>query len=247
VWGHLAVAGAIGVAIPFTLFGYGEQRVSSILAGIWNATTPLVALPLAALVFRTERLTGRKVAGVLMGFVGVLVVLGVWRGVGGAQLTGQLMCMGAAACYGVVIPYQRRYLSHLTGSGIAVPAGQLLSAAVLLAVVAPVVAGPPPRISELSLSVMAAVLALGALGTGLAFVLHFRVIRFAGATTSASVTFLLPLVSTLIGVTVLREKLLWYQPAGAVIVLAGVAVSQGFPRRRRQNGAAAKDGVNGSK
>lgn len=50
LWGHLAVVGALGVTVPFTLFGYGEQRVSSVLAGIWNAATPLVALPLAALV-----------------------------------------------------------------------------------------------------------------------------------------------------------------------------------------------------
>src|SRR6185312_12730311 len=84
IWAHLTVVGAIGVAIPFTLFGYGEQRVSSVLAGIWNATTPLFALPVAALVMRTERMTMRRAVGVLVGFVGVLVVLGVWQGVGGA-------------------------------------------------------------------------------------------------------------------------------------------------------------------
>jgi drug/metabolite transporter (DMT)-like permease len=238
-WAHLAVVGSIGVALPFTLFGYGEQRVSSILAGIWNATTPLVALPLAALVFRVERPTARKVVGVLIGFAGVLTVLGVWNGVGGTQLTGQLMCMGAAVCYGFAIPYQRRFLSNLAGSGMAVPAGQLIVASALLAVVAPLVAGPPPAIADLSLSVMGAVLALGALGTGLAFVLHFRVIRFAGATTSASVTFLVPLVSTLIGVTLLHERLVWHQPVGAVVVLAGVAVSQGMVSRLGRRAARA--------
>ncbi|MGC9669018.1 DMT family transporter [Planosporangium sp. 12N6] len=230
VWGHLVVVGAVGVVIPFTLFGYGEQRVSSVLAGIWNATTPLVALPVATLAFRTERLTARRIAGFGIGFAGVLVVLGVWHGIGGVQLTGQLMCLGAAACYGFAIPYQRRFLSGLAGSGLAVPAGQLITATAMLLVVAPLVAGAPPAPTALSGDVVASVLALGALGTGLAFVLNFRVIRFAGATTSTSVTYLMPIVSTLIGVLALDEHIHWYQPTGALLVLAGVAVSQGMVR-----------------
>ena len=230
VWGHLAVVGAVGVAIPFTLFGYGEQRVASVLAGIWNATTPLVVLPVAVLVFRTERMTVRRTAGIVLGFVGVLTVLGVWRGVGGVQLTGQLLCFGAAVCYGFAIPYQRRFLSGLPDSGVAIPAGQLAMAAVELAIVAPFVAGAPPSPTRLSADVIASVLALGALGTGLAFVLMFRVIRFAGASASASVTYLLPIVATVIGVLGLGEHIRWNQPVGALVVLAGVAVSQGFLR-----------------
>jgi drug/metabolite transporter (DMT)-like permease len=235
VWAHLAVIGAVGVATPFTLFGFGEQRVSSVLAGIWNATTPLVALPMAVLVFRAEKATVRKVAGVALGFVGVLVVLGVWHGVGGSQLTGQLMCFGAAVCYGITIPYQRRFLAGRVAGGVAVPAGQLIMALLLLAIVTPLVAGPPPPLASLSLGVIASIAALGALGTGIAFVLHFRVIRVAGVSTSASVTFLLPVVASAIGVLALGEHLAWYQPVGAAIVLAGVAVSQGFvlPIRRR--------------
>jgi drug/metabolite transporter (DMT)-like permease len=230
VWGHLAVVGAVGVAVPFTLFGYGEQRVSSVLAGIWNATTPLVALPVAALILRTERITLRRAVGIVLGFAGVLIVLGVWHGVGGVQFTGQLMCLGAAACYGIAIPYQRRFLSGLAGSGVAVPAGQLIMAAAMLLVVTPLVAGAPPVPTTLSLDVVGSVLALGALGTGLAFVLNFRVIRFAGASTSASVTYLMPIVATLIGVVGLGEHISWYQPTGAVVVLAGIAVSQGVLR-----------------
>jgi drug/metabolite transporter (DMT)-like permease len=230
VWGHLAVVGMVGVAIPFTLFAYGEQRVSSVLAGIWNATTPLVALPVATLVFRTERMTRRRITGILIGFAGVLVVLGVWHGIGGVQLTGQLMCLAAAACYGIAVPYQRRFLGGLGGSGLAVPAGQLITAAVALLILAPLVAGAPPAPTTLSGSVVASVLALGTLGTGLAFVLSFRVTRFAGATTSASVAYLLPIVATAIGLVGLGEHISWYQPVGALVVLTGVAVSQGMLR-----------------
>lgn len=236
VWGHLAVIGTVGVAMPFSLLAYGEERISSSLAGIWNATTPLVALPVAVLVLRTERMTARRLGGILLGFLGVLVVLGVWRGVGGLELTGQLMCLGAATCYGVAVPYTRRFLGNLPDSGVAVPAGQLIMASVAMLAVTPFVAGAPPAPASLSLDVVGSVLALGTLGSGLAFVLNFRVIRFAGATTSASVTYLLPVVATVVGVLGLGEDLYWNQPVGALVVLTGVALSQGFlrlPVRRR--------------
>ncbi|HEV8173963.1 MAG TPA: DMT family transporter [Actinoplanes sp.] len=234
VWAHLIVVATLGVSAPFTLFGFGEQRVSSVLAGIWNAATPLVALPLAALVFRTERMTRARAAGIGIGFAGVLVVLGVWRGVGGAQLTGQLMCFGAAMCYAVAIPYQKKFLAGRAGSGVSMAAAQMLMALAQLAIVAPLVAGAPPAPTRLSAEVVFCVLALGALGTGLAFVLNFRVIRIAGASTSASVTYLMPVVATLVGVTILGERLLWNQPLGALVVLSGVAISQGALTRLRR-------------
>src|SRR3954465_2850998 len=93
VWAHSFVVGAIGSAIPWTLFGYGEQRIPSLLAGIWNGITPLVVLPVAVLVFRTEKFTLQRVLGLLVGFVGMLVVLGAWKTDGGSDLVGQLLCM----------------------------------------------------------------------------------------------------------------------------------------------------------
>jgi drug/metabolite transporter (DMT)-like permease len=235
LWAHLVVVAALGVVIPFTLFGYGEQRVSSVLAGIWNAATPLVALPLTVLVFGTERMNRARAAGLLVGFAGVLVVLGVWRGVGGSGLTGQLMCFGAAMCYAVAIPYQKKFIAGRAGSGVAIVTAQLLVALALLAVLAPVLAGAPPAPADLSRPVVLCVLALGALGTGVAFVLNLRVIRVAGASTSTSVTYLMPVVATVAGVLILGESLNWNEPVGALVVIAGVAISQGLlarPRRR---------------
>jgi drug/metabolite transporter (DMT)-like permease len=233
VWLHLNVVAVVGVVLPFTLFGYGEQRISSVLAGIWNAATPLVVLPVAALLFRTERFTGRKVTGLLLGFVGVLVVLGVWQGVGGSHLTGQLMCVGAAVCYGFAIPYQKRFIAGEASSGLALSAGQLLAATVQIALVAPLLGGAPPDPASIPATAIASVLALGVLGTGLAFLINLRNIRLAGASTASMVTYLVPLFATVVGILVLREGLAWYQPLGAVIVLAGVAVSQGVLARRR--------------
>nr|WP_243640252.1 DMT family transporter [Micromonospora sp. MW-13] len=233
VWAHLFVAAALGVAVPFTLFGYGEQRVESMLAGIWNATTPLIVLPMAVLVFRTERLMSRSAVGLGLGFVGVLVVLGVWEGVGGAHFTGQLMCLGAAACYGVAIPYQKRFIAGSSHSGVSLSAAQLVLATAQLAVVGPLVAGAPPAPTGLSVGVLASVLALGVLGTGLAFVINLRNIRVAGASTAATVTYLVPVFAVLIGALALDERLNWHQPVGALVVLVGVAVTQGLLGRRR--------------
>jgi drug/metabolite transporter (DMT)-like permease len=233
LWAHLGLLALIGNVIPFTLFGYGEQRISSILAGIWNGTTPLMTLLVVMLFVPAERPTRQRIVGLLVGFVGVLVVLGVWEGVGGGDLVGQLMCFGAAACYGFAIPYTKTLMTGRSDSGAALACGQLVAATVELAVLAPLLAGAPPAPGALSGGAIASVLALGALGTGLAFVLNFRVIRVAGPTTSASVTYVVPVCATVLGVLALREPLSWHEPVGALIVLLGVAVSQGrMPLRR---------------
>jgi drug/metabolite transporter (DMT)-like permease len=230
MWGHNLFVAVVGVTMPFTLFGFGEQRISSGLAGIWNSTTPLVVLPVAVLVFRTERFTARRLVGLLLGFTGALVILGVWRGTGGSALTGQLMCLAAASCYGVAIPYTRRFISPRAGSAVSVSAIQLLLATVLLAVVAPLATGHVPDVPALSGNVVASVAVLGALGTGIAFVINYRNIRVAGASTASMVTYIVPLFAVVVGALALSEQVEWYQPAGALVVLAGIAVSQGRPR-----------------
>ncbi len=228
IWAHNFVAGAVGSAIPWTLFGYGEQRIPSLLAGIWNGITPLVVLPLAVLVFRTEKFTLQRVLGLLIGFVGMMVVLGAWQLHGGADLVGQLFCVGAAIAYGIAIPYQKKFIAGSKLSGTALSATLLICSTVQLAIFAPIISGQaPPAPWSLSIEVIGSVIALGALGSGLAFVLNLRVIRLIGASMSAMVTYIMPIFAILAGVIVLQERLTWYQPVGAVIVLLGVAVSQG--------------------
>ena len=235
LWAHSFVAGAIGSAIPWTLFGYGEERIPSLLAGIWNGITPLIVLPIAVLIFRTEVFSVQRGVGLLIGFTGMLVVLGAWRVDSGADLLGQGLCMLAAVFYGLAIPYQKKFLAGTTLSGTALSAALLLCATVQLAVVAPIVTRQaPPAPWSLSIEVVLSVIALGALGSGLAFVLNMRNIRLIGASRSSMVTYLMPVFSILVGVIVLHEHITWYQPVGGLIVLLGVAVSQGVLTSLRQ-------------
>ncbi len=129
---------------PFVLLAYGEQHVDSVLAGLLNATTPLMTLLFVPLLVPTERITARRVAGLLIGFAGVLCVLGVWRGVAGGTITGTLACLGSTACYGATFAYMQRFFAGRSGSAAALSAAQLLCASAELGVVAPALAGLPP-------------------------------------------------------------------------------------------------------
>ena len=224
LWGRLAVIALLLNAAPFTLFAYGEQHVTSVLAGIWNATTPLLTLLAALAILPEERPTRERVAGLAIGFFGVLIVLGVWRGLGGAALLGNLACLGAACCYGLGYPFSKRFLTSRPESGLVLSTAQLLCGTVELAVVTPFFTTMP---AALPVHVALSVLCLGALGTGVAYVLNYGLIRDAGATTTSTVTYMVLLFSIAVGVLFLGERLTWYQPLGALVVVLGVATSQG--------------------
>jgi drug/metabolite transporter (DMT)-like permease len=223
VWFHLAVAAVLLNAVPFTLFAYGEVHATSVLAGIWNATTPLFTAPIAILMLRTERFSRPRLVGLLIGFAGVLIVLGIWNGAGGA-LGGNLLCLGAAVSYALGFPYARRYLTGRPDSVLALATGQLICGTIELAILAPLVTHAPHSIP---LKALGSVLILGVLGTGVAYILNYGLIRDAGATNATTVAYLMPLVATVAGVLILGEPLTWYEPMGAVVVILGVAISQG--------------------
>src|SRR5437763_13067927 len=109
-WLHLMAIAVLFNSVPFALFAWGETEVSSVVAGIWNATTPLNTLLVAIAVLPEERPGRARVLGLAIGFAGVVVVLGPWSGLGG-RLLGNLACYGAAACYGLGFVYTRRYLA----------------------------------------------------------------------------------------------------------------------------------------
>ncbi|MBV9803410.1 MAG: EamA family transporter [Solirubrobacterales bacterium] len=223
VWGRLALAGILLNVAPFTLFAYGEQHVSSLLAGIWNATVPLFTLPVALLALSDEHANARRLLGFAVGFAGVLVVLGVWRGLGGASLGGNLLCLGAAASYGLGFPYTRRYLAHRPEGPLALAGAQLICATVEIAILTALFAHSA---HSLAAKHVLSVLALGVFGTGLTFVLNYSLIRDVGATVTSTVAYVIPIVSTVLGIVALGEPLRWYEPVGAVVVVLGAGLAQ---------------------
>jgi drug/metabolite transporter (DMT)-like permease len=223
VWGQLAIAGLLLNVAPFTLFAYGEQHVSSLLAGIWNATVPLFTLPIAIAWIADEHATARRLLGLAIGFAGVLIVLGAWRGLGGASLSGNLLCLGAAASYGLGFPYTRRYLARRPEGPLALATAQLICATIEIAILTLLFTHAP---HGLATKHVLSVLALGVFGTGLTFVLNYSIIRDVGATIASTVAYVMPIVSTALGVIALGEPLRWYEPLGAAIIVAGAALAQ---------------------
>ena len=134
---HLLVLAALMNAVPFVLFAYGETEVSSLLAGIFNSLTPLMTLLFSLVVLPDEPPTPERVAGIAVGFAGVLVVLAPWEGIGGGSLLGALACIGAATCYGVAFPYLRRHLTGRPETAVAMSAAQVSLGGLLLLFVAP--------------------------------------------------------------------------------------------------------------
>ena len=222
LWGHLAVVGLVANALPFALFSWGELHVSSAIAGVYNATTPLFTVLFAIAVLPAERATRARVAGLLLGTAGVVVVLGPWRGTGTNTLLGQLACLGAGASYGVGLVWVRKFLSPRGLDVVVQTACQLTAAMVMLAVAAPFGGGAV----VLTPKITGAVLALGALGTGVALIVYNGLIRDIGATGTSLVTFIVPVVAVALGAVALGEPVTWNLFAGAAVVIAGVRLAR---------------------
>lgn len=225
-WLHGAVVGTFLCTLPFLLFAWAETRVSSLLAGLFNAGTPLFTALAGLVIARGDRIGGNRLLGLGIGLLGVLMILGIWNGPGGT-LTGSLAAIGATVCYGVGIQWTRRFLTDRPEPAESLVAVQLVVAAVSLTVAEALLASAIPQPGGTGLLALAA---LGVFGTGVAFLLNYRVIRIAGALTSSTVTYATPIVSTVLAILVLGESFSWNQPAGALLVLLGVALVQGFVR-----------------
>ncbi|MBB4930966.1 drug/metabolite transporter (DMT)-like permease [Lipingzhangella halophila] len=235
IWIHLSVAAFLLNVVPFTLFGYAARLIPSALAGICNSATPLFALMFSLVLLSDEKPTRGRLIGLATGFGGVLVVFAVWTGFAGAGTAGMLLAVGAALCYGLGTPYLRRFLAGSRYSPLELSAGQLIAGSAQLAVITPLVTDAP---AELPPRVVLAVVALGALGTGLAYVLQYAIVREAGATVASTVTYVVPVVAIALGVLVAGEALTWNQPVGAAIIIVGAALCHGSLRSPRRSASA---------
>lgn len=222
VWGHLAGAALFGNVLPFLLLSYGERTAGAGIAGVLIGATPLLTLTIAYAALAAERATARKVAGLVAGFLGIVLVLAPWRTAGGA-LGGELACAGAALSYAVSFVYVRRFLSPRGLPPLALATGQLLVAVALQAAVSPLLEWGAVRLTG---RVAVSIALLGALCTGLAYVLYFRLIADIGATSASAVNYVVPIAAVLVGVAFLGEAVTWNVVAGGVVVLLGMAYAE---------------------
>ena len=223
LWGAFLVMGALNNFIPFSLIVWGQVHIDSGLASILNATTPLFTVVLAHLVTSDERMTPNRLAGVVLGLLGVVVLMGpeALAGLGSAGLA-QLAILGAAASYAGASLYGRRF-RHLPPM---VPAAGMLSASTLLVLPVALVLERPWSLAP-GPEVVAAVVGLALASTALAYYLYFRILTAAGSTNLMLVTFLIPVSAILLGTLALGERLEWTAFAGMGLIFAGLAAVDG--------------------
>ncbi|MGH2698037.1 MAG: DMT family transporter [Actinomycetota bacterium] len=224
--GTLTVMAIIANILPFMLITWGEQHITSSLTAILNSTTPLFTVVIAAAALPGEGLRPVRLAGVVLGFAGVGVIVGLDTG---GSLAGIVAVTVASLSYAAGFVYARRHLSGLELPPLALPATQLLISTVLTAPFALVdVVRTPP---DFTLEASASTLALGLLGTGWAYVLYYRLIADIGATSASFVTYLIPIFGIALGAMVLNEELGVNTLAGAALVIAGIALAELGNRR----------------
>ena len=230
-WRKLWILSMLLNVIPGILFAYAEVHVTSVLAGIINATTPLATLIVMLIAFREEKLKIEQIIGIIIGASGVMVVLGIWQGVGENQLTGVIALLIAVTCYGISFPYTVRNIIPLGLKPEAAATTQLVMAAITLL---PFYLFDGISQDYYRPATLFAMLALGILGSGVAYIWNFSIIAAAGSSIASSVTYLTPVVAIIVGWVFLGEALSWYEPVGALLVIIGAATSQGRFNRKVQ-------------
>ncbi|SEN44084.1 Threonine/homoserine efflux transporter RhtA [Pseudorhodobacter antarcticus] len=232
VWGALLVMGALNNALPFTFFVLAQGQIGSALASVLNATTPLFTLIVAHLCTADERLTGAKLLGLGIGFVGVVVMMGgAALTAGAATVLAQAACLAAAICYAFASVWGRRF-KRLGLPPLATAFGMLTASSLMML---PLVVGvdrpwtqPLPGVVPI-----AAVVGLALLSTALAYQLYFRLLARAGAVNLALVTFLIPVSAIALAVLVLNETLALRHIAGMGLIALGLLVIDGRLARKK--------------
>ena len=226
VWGSMIVLALLNNAIPFALFGWGQTHIASGLASILNAMTPIWGVVVAHFLTHDERMSPRKIAGVLLGFGGVAVMIGPsLLSSLGANALAQIACVTAGLLYALAAVWARRFRAQGV-TPLSVTTGQLTAGAIIMFPVAMFVDRPwlhaaPP------LTAWGAIIALALLCSAFAYVLYFRLIDSAGATNALLVTLLVPPVAILLGGLFLGEHLAPQDFIGLALIALGLAAIDG--------------------
>ncbi|MBJ3775285.1 DMT family transporter [Acuticoccus mangrovi] len=222
----LAAMGLLNNALPFSLIVWGQTSITAGLAAILNATTPLFTAGLAGIFLADERLTRRRVGGLLLGLAGVAVMVGpdaLSRL--GSDLLAQGAVLAAAFSYGCAVVFGRRF-KRLGIAPMMVATGQTSAAALILAPFA-LILDRPFSLPMPGAGVWLAVVANAAFATAFAYILYFAILARSGATNVVLVTVLVPVVAVLVGAVALGETVSTGQLAGMALICAGLAVIDG--------------------
>ncbi len=224
IWKKLWVVAMLLNVVPGVLFAFAQQYITSALAGIINATTPLMTLIFMLLIFREEKIKREQVYGLLIGALGVMTVMGVWKELGGNQLIGIIALLIAVLCYGASYPYSTRNVIPLGLKPEALATGQLLMATVTLL---PLFIFDGFSSNNYESRSIIAMLCLGIFGSGFAYIWNFSVTAAAGSAIGSTVTYITPVVAVIVGWLYLNEEIVWHEPVGALVVIIGALLSQG--------------------
>lgn len=224
VWGHLSVVAVSFCVVPFLLFAWAGQHVSSGLSSIYNATTPIMTAIMAALLFRVEKLSLVQVLGIVVGIGGVVVIIAPWGAAGlDESIVAQLALLGATACYGFSLAYMRRFLANSGTTALVFSFLNIGIAAAIMVLLTPAIALTPVRLDPW---IVVSMLLLGCLGTGIAYIWNQNTLRAWGPTRASTVTYVTPVVGVALGIVILGEQLSWNEPVGALIVFLGILLAQ---------------------
>jgi drug/metabolite transporter (DMT)-like permease len=225
-WAAFFGMGLLNNAIPFCLIVWGQTHIASGLAAILNATTPLFTVIVAHIVTDDERITSNRLAGVLVGFLGVVAIIGPGALSGlGSDVLAQLAVLAAALSYAFAGAFGRRF-ARLGIAPIAAATGQVTASTVMLLPLA-VLVDRPWILPMPGATTLAAIFGLAALSTALGYILYFRILAAAGATNLLLVTFLIPVSAIVLGALVLGERLSVQHFLGMALIGAGLAAIDG--------------------
>jgi drug/metabolite transporter (DMT)-like permease len=223
LWVSFLVLGALNNALPFWLLGFAETRIDSGLAGVIQAAAPIFTVLLATWIDPSQSVRGVRLAGVCLGFLGVALLIGVQDG---GELVGALAVVGTALCYALAVLYAGRAVRNIPPLQVSI--GQLAVGTLL---VTPFALLQLPSEAP-SAKVIASIAALGALGTGVAYLLYFALIARAGASRAILVTYLVPAFALVYGAMLLDETVTASALGGLALILGGTALATGARLRR---------------
>ena len=244
IWCSFFFIGLVNNALPFTLITWAQTGISSGLASIFNAATPLFTLLIAGTMLGDEKFTITKTTGMLIGFSGVIVMVGpaALHGLSG-ELLPQLSILLAAFCYGIANTYGRKIIAKGIDTRV-IATGQVTASSIIIVVITLIVEHPLEELATASVASWSAMISLGLVSTALAYLIYFHLLSKVGATNLSLVTFLVPVSAIFLGIFILNERLKLEEVIGMTLIAFGLIYIDGrLPKKmiaygknwRRQN------------